>query len=143
VLANVRLIGEYQRAGLPRLVAENPCDVALFLSIWPETYCYALSDAYGVGLYPLALRFGALEERITRSGVGALLPLDSTPSQINAAILAEVGSADKWPVSVQIGESTEDILTDYYGLRLPTDPHRKTAMRRNTSKQVDSGLPEG
>jgi GT2 family glycosyltransferase/glycosyltransferase involved in cell wall biosynthesis len=141
-LANVRLLGEYKRADLSRLVAENPCDVALFLSIWPETYCYALSDAYAVGLYPIALCFGALEERIARSKVGALLPLGSTPSQINAAILAEVAGADKWPALVQIGESAEDILGDYYGLRPPPDLRRKTAMRRNTSKQIDSGLRE-
>jgi len=115
-LANVRLIGEYERADLPRLVAENPCDVALFLSIWPETYCYALSDAYAVGLYPIALRFGALEERIAGAKTGTLLPLASTPAQINAAILAEIARAGRWPASVSIGKDGEDILADYYGL---------------------------
>src|SRR6202030_1601226 len=39
-LGNVRIIGEYRRDDLPQLVAEHPCDIALFLSIWPETYCY-------------------------------------------------------------------------------------------------------
>jgi glycosyltransferase involved in cell wall biosynthesis len=138
-LANVRLIGEYARADLPRLVAENPCDVALFLSIWPETYCYALSDAYALGLYPIALGFGALEERIAASKVGALLPLASTPAQINAAILAEIARADKWPRSVAIGEDGDDILADYYGLRHAGEPSR-AARRRNKSKQVASGL---
>ncbi|HXP04532.1 MAG TPA: glycosyltransferase, partial [Stellaceae bacterium] len=115
-LANVRLLGEYARADLPRLLAENPCDVALFLSIWPETYCYALSDAYALGLYPIALGFGALEERIAASGVGALLPLASTPAEINAAILAELARADTWPEAVAVGEESDDILADYYGL---------------------------
>jgi glycosyltransferase involved in cell wall biosynthesis len=140
-LGNVRLIGEYARADLPRLVAENPCDVALFLSIWPETYCYALSDAYAVGLYPIALSFGALAERIAATKVGALLPSASTPAQINAAILAEIARAAKWPNSVRIGEDNTDILADYYGLQPPGEPQPppRAPVRRNRSKQVQGG----
>jgi GT2 family glycosyltransferase/glycosyltransferase involved in cell wall biosynthesis len=139
-LPNVRLTGEYTRADLPRLVAENPCDVALFLSIWPETYCYALTDAYAVGLYPVALRFGALEERITAAKVGTLLPLASTAAQINAAILAEIGRAAEWPATVRIGEEIGDMLADYYGLRPEPKAPRQVSSRRNKSKQVNSGL---
>jgi glycosyltransferase involved in cell wall biosynthesis len=139
-LANVRLLGEYAREDLPRLVAENPCDVALFLSIWPETYCYALSDAYALGLYPIALGFGALEERIAASGVGALLPAASTPAKINAAILAELARADTWPEAVTTGEESDDILADYYGLRARDMAPSRIAARRNKSKQVGSGL---
>jgi GT2 family glycosyltransferase len=118
-LDNFRLIGEYARADLPRLVAENPCDVALFLSIWPETFCYALTDAYDAGLYPIALNFGAVGERIARNKVGMLLPHDSAPAAINAAILAAVAGAEKWPTTIDIGEDCNDLLTDYYGLDAP------------------------
>jgi len=118
-LANVRVIGEYARGDLPLLFSQNPCDAALFLSIWPETFCFALTDAYAAGLYPIALRFGALEERIAASNVGALLPLASTPAQINAAILAEVGRAEHWPETVRVGRHFQDILADYYGLAAP------------------------
>ena len=116
-MGNVRVIGEYLREDLPRLMAENPCDAALFLSIWPETYCYALSDAYAAGLYPVALGFGALEERIAASQVGALLPLASTPAEINDAILAEIATADRWPAAVKTGTEYQDIVADYYRLR--------------------------
>jgi glycosyltransferase involved in cell wall biosynthesis len=119
-LGNVRLIGEYERADLPRLIAENPCDVALFLSIWPETFCYALTDAYIAGLYPIALDFGAVGERIAGTKVGTLLPHDSTPSTINTAILAEIARAEKWPATVDIGEDCNDLLADYYGLPAPS-----------------------
>jgi GT2 family glycosyltransferase/glycosyltransferase involved in cell wall biosynthesis len=141
-LANVRLVGEYAREDLARLVAENPCDVALFLSIWPETYCYALSDAYALGLYPIALGFGALKERIAASKVGAVLPLASTLAEINAAIRAEITRADQWPEAVTIGED-DDVLTGYYGLRPRAgepSPAPGASPRRNKSKQVGSGL---
>jgi GT2 family glycosyltransferase/glycosyltransferase involved in cell wall biosynthesis len=132
-LDNVQLIGEYQRTELLRLIAQNPCDVALFLSIWPETYCYALTDAYEAGLYPMALGFGALEERIAASQVGTILPLASTPTQINTAILAEVARADRWPAAVQIGEDVSDVLADYYQLQIESSQAPRATRRRNRS----------
>ena len=132
-LGNVRLLGEYVRADLPRLAAENPCDVALFLSIWPETFCYALSDAYALGLYPIALGFGALEERIAASKVGALLPPASTSAEINTAILAELAHADSWPETVSVGHESGDILADYYGLR-PRAAGSRTSPRAATNR---------
>ncbi|HWD58402.1 MAG TPA: glycosyltransferase [Stellaceae bacterium] len=129
-LPNVHVTGEYKRAELPRLVAENPCDVALFLSLWPETYCYALSDAYEAGLYPIALDFGAVGERVAASKVGALLPHASSPGEINAAILAEIARAEKWPRQVAVGQDCGDILNDYYQLGPPGSSSTRPARRR-------------
>jgi GT2 family glycosyltransferase len=119
-LPNVHVTGPYQRKDLSRLVAEHPCDLALFLGVWPETHCYALTDAYAVGLYPMALAFGALGERIAAKQVGALLPPASTPAEINAAIIDEVARAATWPVGVEIGKDYAYILIDYYGLESAT-----------------------
>lgn len=132
-LANVHITGEYARAELPRLVAENPCDAALFLSIWPETYCYALSDAYDVGLYPIALGFGAVGERIAATRVGTLLAHGSTAAEINTAILAEIARCDEWPASVELGEGCDDVLADYYGLAPPGGARSRAPRRRNRS----------
>ena len=132
-LANVHITGEYTRADLPRLVAENPCDVALFLSIWPETYCYALTDAYDLGLYPVALGFGAIGERIAASNVGTLLPHPGTPAEINAAILAEVARSQEWPAIVELGEDCDDVLADYYRLLPPDTAAKRLPRRRNRS----------
>ncbi len=132
-LANVQMTGEYRRDDLPRLLAENPCDVALFLGIWPETYCYALSDAYAMGLYPIALGFGALGERIAGSKVGTLLPRASTPAEINAAILAEIARAQEWPATVETGEDCADILAHYYELSPPSAAAKRSPRSRNRS----------
>ncbi|MBV8779357.1 MAG: glycosyltransferase, partial [Alphaproteobacteria bacterium] len=132
-LGNVRFVGPYARSDLPRLVAENPCDLALFLSIWPETYCYALSDAYAAGLYPVALACGALEERIAASGVGTLLPLASGPAEINSAILSEVERSSSWPVGVEIGAEPSALLADYYRLTPPEAVRQRRKPRRNKS----------
>jgi GT2 family glycosyltransferase len=120
-LRNVHITGEYRREDLPRLVAEHPCDLALFVGIWPETYCYALTDAYAVGLYPVSLDFGALGERIAASGVGTLLAPSSTPAEINAAIIAEAARSASWPANIEISEDYADLLVDYYGLEPPAN----------------------
>ena len=132
-LANVQVTGAYHREDLPQLLAGNPCDVALFLGIWPETYCYALSDAYAAGLYPIALGFGAIEERIAEAKVGVLLSHNSTAAGINDAILAEVARSREWPASVEVGEDCEDILADYYGLLPPGSMVKRPLRRRNRS----------
>ena len=132
-LGNLRMSGEYKREDLPRLLADNPCDIALFLSIWPETYCYALSDAYAAGLYPIALGFGALEERIAAAKVGTLLPRDSAAPAINTAILAEVARSREWPRVVEMGAACADVLADYYRLPPPIGAARRPSRRRNRS----------
>lgn len=132
-LSNVQMTGEYKRQDLPRLLAESPCDVALFLGIWPETYCYALSDAYEMGLYPIALGFGAVGERIAASKVGTLLERQASPGEINAAILAETARSQEWPPMVEFGEECEDLLADYYRLRAPDAAARRLPPRRNRS----------
>ena len=132
-LANVQVTGEYKRNDLARLLAENPCDLALFLGIWPETYCYALSDAYEMGLYPIALGFGALAERITASKVGTLLPQGASPAEINGAILAEIARAGEWPATVETGEDCEDLLTQYYKLSPPRAAVKRSPRSRNRS----------
>jgi GT2 family glycosyltransferase len=129
-LGNVHITGEYMREDLPRLVAEHPCDVALFLSIWPETYCYALTDAYSAGLYPIALDFGAIGERIAANKAGTLLPHASTPAEINTAILAEVTRAANWPETIEIGQDCADVLADYYALESPGAATRRRSVRR-------------
>ncbi len=136
-LANVQVTGEYKREDLPQLIAENPCDVALFLSIWPETYCYALTDAYDLGLYPIALDFGAVGERIAASKVGALLPHASSPAEINAAILAEVARSGQWPATVDVGEDCDDLLAEYYRLPPPGTPPGRSPRRRDKPGQTE------
>ena len=34
------------------LLARERCHLSFFPSVWPETYCYTLSQAFFAGLYP-------------------------------------------------------------------------------------------
>lgn len=59
---NVRVVGEYSPGELP--VQLDLCHVSLHVSIWPETYCLTLSEAWDAGLVPVVTDIGALGERV-------------------------------------------------------------------------------
>ncbi|WP_434661752.1 glycosyltransferase [Paraburkholderia sp. A3BS-1L] len=66
---NVVVHGSYSIDAPPDALRE--CDVSLHVSIWPETYCLTLSEAWQVGLVPIVTDIGALGERVVH-GVNGL-----------------------------------------------------------------------
>lgn len=86
-LPNVEITGRYTKQDLPALLAISGATAALFLSVWPETYSYTLSEAWRAGLTPVALDIGAPAERIRDIGKGKLIPFPATPQSVAAALL--------------------------------------------------------
>lgn len=86
-LENVVITGPYKQAELPQLIRESGCTVALFLSVWPETFSYTLSEAWRAGLYPVALDIGAPADRIREMGIGKLIPFTQRPGDILYALM--------------------------------------------------------
>ena len=60
-------------------------------SIFPETWCLSLAEAWRAGLRVVAFDIGAQAERIRRTGRGILLPLGLPARAINNALLAAAG----------------------------------------------------
>ncbi len=117
-MGNIAIAGEYKSEDLPHIIRSSGARIALFLSQWPETYSYALSEAWANRLYPIALDIGAIAERIKVAGVGRLLPVDLTPQEINDVLVEELSldhSEGEDGIHYEWGENT-DILDDYYGL---------------------------
>lgn len=112
---NIAITGEYRQEELPELIKQSGATVALFLSPWPETYSYTLSEAWKNGLYPIAFDIGAIAERIKEVNYGRLMPLTSDPKIINHVLL-EVLSKDKGvPGLSLLNNSTPSVVADYYG----------------------------
>jgi hypothetical protein len=63
----------------------------LLPSIFPETWCFSLAEAWRAGLRVAAFDIGAPAERIRRTGRGFLLPLGLKPDAINNALVATAG----------------------------------------------------
>jgi glycosyltransferase involved in cell wall biosynthesis len=66
------VVPSYRHEDLPALLADRPCDLALFLSAVPESFSYTLSEAWALGIPVVAPRIGAFEDRITDGETGFL-----------------------------------------------------------------------
>lgn len=84
----VHVSGPFDEAEAVDLTRAQGGDLALFLSPWPETWCYALSVGWAAGLYALAPPIGALEERIGDTGLGECLAAPGDPRAVNDQLLA-------------------------------------------------------
>lgn len=79
--------GPYVEEEAVALIRAQRAHLALIPSIWPETWCFALSRAWEAGLPAAAFDLGAPAERIRRTGRGWVLPLGLPPSALNDTLL--------------------------------------------------------
>ncbi|WP_417451980.1 glycosyltransferase [Kordiimonas sp.] len=65
-------------------------DYLMLLSIWPETYSYALSVAFRLNIPPVVFDIGAPAERIRDAGLGLVIPQEwkNFPDKVNDFLLA-------------------------------------------------------
>jgi len=91
-LPGVRVRGSYRSGALPELLAADRVDLALLLSIVPESYGITLSECRAAGVPVLAYDLGALGERVRGSGDGHLVPLAAGAEGV-AALLARLVAA--------------------------------------------------
>jgi glycosyltransferase involved in cell wall biosynthesis len=75
-LPRVRVRGYYRSGTLPRLLQRDGVDLALLLSIVPESYSLVLDECAAAGVPVLAFDLGAVGERLPRLGAGRLVPLE-------------------------------------------------------------------
>ena len=72
---NVTILGGYDENILLEKLADM--DVSLHLSIWPETYCITLSEAWQCGVVPIVTDIGALGKRVEHNKTGIKVPIHS------------------------------------------------------------------
>jgi glycosyltransferase involved in cell wall biosynthesis len=117
VKAGVAVTGEYREEDVFDLLEDQAGHCTFFPSLWPETYCYTLSIALAAGFYAVGFDLGAQGARIRESGWGVVLPIDSSPEQINDRLIeigAQLPAAGMQP-PVEFARYGS-ILRDYYCL---------------------------
>ena len=83
----VFVTGEYAEDDAVALIRTQQAHLAFIPSVWPETWCFALSRAWEAGLAAAAFDLGAQAERIRATGRGWLLPLGLQARAVNDALL--------------------------------------------------------
>jgi len=94
-IGNVIITGAYQPQDVPGLLAQARGRLALFLSGWPETFSYTLTEAVQHGFIPLVPNIGALADRVAAAGVGAVFDFPISPAAVLALISAIAGGKRK------------------------------------------------
>ena len=87
-IGNVTITGRYRQEELAAHLAETKGWLALFLSAWPETYSYTLSEAVRAGFVPLVPDIGAPAERVRAARYGAVFPFPSPAAAVLETIEA-------------------------------------------------------
>ena len=88
----VFVTGTYAPREAVGLIAAQQPSLGFLPSIWPETWCMALSDLWRAGLRVAAFDLGAPAERIRHTGRGILLPLHLSAGAINDVLIASTTS---------------------------------------------------
>jgi hypothetical protein len=87
-LPRVAVRGYYRSGSLVGRLRRDRVDVALLLSIWPESFNLALSECMAAGVPVIAFDHGAIAERIGRHGGGRLVAPDAGAAGIAGALSA-------------------------------------------------------
>jgi len=83
----VFVTGRYEEAEAIDVIRRQDAHLAFIPSVWPETWCYALSNAWRAGLPAAAFALGAQAERIAKAGTGGILPLGLAPARVNDSLI--------------------------------------------------------
>ncbi len=82
----VRVRGYYRSGSLPALLRRDEVDLALLLSVVPESHNLVLSESVTAGVPVVAFALGALAERVQRLEAGRLVPLEKGAEGIALAV---------------------------------------------------------
>lgn len=109
--------GRYKNEDFCKIINEiKPSFIGIF-SIWPETYCRVLTEAWSCGIPVLATKLGALEERIEKNGGGWFLELESPLNAYNEIIRIVNSVEDYLKIAEQVSKicfkSRKEMITEY------------------------------
>ncbi len=86
---NLKITGQYRREELSGILNREGIEMIILLSPWAETFSYTLSEAIINGIPVIATDIGAFRERVSRHGVGFLVPYEN-PVPMTARLLKNI-----------------------------------------------------
>jgi glycosyltransferase involved in cell wall biosynthesis len=113
LLPRVRVRGYYRSGSLVDRLRRDRVDLALLLSIVPESYSLALSECLAAGVPVIAFDHGAIAERVRRHG-GGLLAAPETGAAGIAPLVAALTNGQRVPPGEPDG--TGDAAGDFQRL---------------------------
>ena len=98
--------GKYERENFCEVVGSiKPSFIGIF-SIWPETYCHTLSEAWSCGVPVLTTKIGVLEARVNENGGGWLLDYKNPKNAYNK-IMEIINAPEEY---AEVAEQAKNII---------------------------------
>lgn len=104
--------GTYRQQDIPELLAENNIDMVCIMSIWPETFCYTLSEAVYCNVPVMVTEIGAAGERVKRHCYGWTVPVEYTGAQISELLWSVLENKHEYIVKKEIVSTFNEITID-------------------------------
>lgn len=145
-IPNLRVHGAYRPGSLPQILAGF--SMSMHFSIWPETYCISLSEAWSAGLVPIVSDTGALGERVADGLNGFKLPMGESGAIVSLVrrLIVDRAEVERVRANVHAGlgvghqEHMQWLSGLYHGLLAQLPPWRArdagTAPRGQTLKEI-------
>jgi glycosyltransferase involved in cell wall biosynthesis len=96
-LPRVKVRGYYCAGSLVELLRRDRVDLALLLSIVPESYSLALSECGAAGVPVVAFDHGAIAERVRKHGGGLLVEPEAGAAGIASTLAAALAGGEEIP----------------------------------------------
>jgi glycosyltransferase involved in cell wall biosynthesis len=116
------VVPKYAPEELEALVRDIAPDAGLLASVWPETFCYTLSELWFLGVPPLATRLGSFAERIRDGETGLLFePHAEGLVTVIERLVKDRSTLDRIAGGLDAvpARSIEQMIADYHELLQP------------------------
>ena len=74
-------VGPYGQSDLVNIMNVYAIDVVCIMSIWPETFCYTMSEALQCNIPVFVMDIGAPAERLRKNQCGWIIDKNASPSE--------------------------------------------------------------
>lgn len=109
--------GRFERQDFPKKVKEiKPSFVGIF-SIWPETYCYAITESWICGIPILGSNIGVVQDRVSKNNGGWIIDINNPKKSYNQIIEISENKKEYLEIINNINKmkfkSTEEMSKEY------------------------------
>lgn len=142
--------GTYNRSEFAQKIKAIKPSLGAVFSIWPETYCHTLTELWSVGLPVLAFDFGAVAERIRKTGGGWILPHEDIEKLFAEIVKIALSSQDdyeeklsqvaKWQKNEGTYNNIEAMTSHYLNLYHNIQTNRRILSKPSETEMIQNSL---
>ena len=142
--------GWYDRQDIVALLKTHCIDLVCIPSMFPETFCYTLSEAYSAGIPVVVSKLGALYERVKNDNTGWIISDYKNPNEYIRTILSIINNKSEYNEKKNNIETLPDYSLKTMGMLYKQEyedaisslPVKKKKLNENDIQFIRKGFTE-